>query len=222
MDLNPPTDGCLTDPRESPSTMNTLLISLLTFDAKTLLSFEDKSTIYCSLVALVKADYPFDQALQDAAVKFLKKLEPKWYEQDIPQKLVTDLVPNSNGSHSGFIDSILTLLSSPHSTVVSAALSFLYKTFVHSSFRMRCCLLESDLLVNLLATLQPRTLSIFGNEMFIVPLVRIIINGIHLVRPFSLILLNITTPLDPVSSSNFGVCSRLSDCDGLLVLGVIP
>ncbi|KAK2945916.1 hypothetical protein BLNAU_19132 [Blattamonas nauphoetae] len=67
--------------------------------------FKDKSSIYHSLVALVKEKYPFDDALQDKAIQFLKSIEP-----------------SSAVSSSDFVESILTLLSSPHSTLVGAAL----------------------------------------------------------------------------------------------------
>ncbi|KAK2944210.1 hypothetical protein BLNAU_20879 [Blattamonas nauphoetae] len=101
----------------------------LSFGLYSRLSFENKSTIYRSLVALVEVEYPFDLELQDRAVQFLKILEP-FCDREYTTKLVTDLVHSSDGSPSGFVGSILTLLSTPHSTMVAAALSFLYKTTI--------------------------------------------------------------------------------------------
>ncbi|KAK2958878.1 hypothetical protein BLNAU_6127 [Blattamonas nauphoetae] len=67
--LNTATDACLTDSQESPSTVDKLHEPFLSFVPNSELSFEDKSTVFCSLVALVKEDYPFDDALQDKAVQ---------------------------------------------------------------------------------------------------------------------------------------------------------
>ncbi|KAK2957752.1 hypothetical protein BLNAU_7186 [Blattamonas nauphoetae] len=157
--------------------------------------FEDQSTIYNSLVALVKAEHPFDTALQDKAVHFLKSLEPKWDAQ-LAARLVTDLVPSSAGSYSGFAMSILTLLSSQHSTVVAAALSFLYKATNESSPAIRCCLVESDLISKVLATFQPHTLSIAGNEAIINELNVLIRDCLFLANPSSLNELGVKTAVD--------------------------
>ncbi|KAK2943442.1 hypothetical protein BLNAU_21625 [Blattamonas nauphoetae] len=119
--------------------------------------------IFCSLVALVKAEYSFDNTLQDRAARFLKSLEPKWSEVELARQLVTDLVPSSVGSPSGFVESILTLLSSPHSTIVTAALSFVYETS-YASRQIRSHLVETDLIPNVFATVQPHKLPIAGNE----------------------------------------------------------
>ncbi|KAK2960134.1 hypothetical protein BLNAU_5017 [Blattamonas nauphoetae] len=169
--LNPSLDACLSVTSELPSTVTPEEEPFLTFDPNAQLSFTDKSSVYCSLVALVKTDYPFDKALQDRAVRFLKSLEPKWDEQDLADKLVTDMIPSSAGPLSGFIASILTLLSSPHSSVVAEELSFLRATTRAASPAIRDCLMESDLVSKVLAAVQPHTLQISGNEKRIVPCV---------------------------------------------------
>ncbi|KAK2963087.1 hypothetical protein BLNAU_2110 [Blattamonas nauphoetae] len=126
--LKPSIDACLSVTSELPSTVTPEEEPFLNFDPNAQLSFEDMSRIFNSLVVLVKAGYPFDNALEDRAAQFLESLEPEWDEQDLADKLVEELVPSSAGSPSGFVESIATLLSSPHSTVVAAALSFLDKT----------------------------------------------------------------------------------------------
>ncbi|KAK2960138.1 hypothetical protein BLNAU_5021 [Blattamonas nauphoetae] len=160
------------------------------------LSFEDKSTIYQSLVALVKAEYPFDDALQDRAVQILKNLTPMAYEPVYSAKLVTNLVPSSAGSPSGFVESILTLLSSPHSRVVVAALSFLHQTTLRSSNSIRYRLVESDLISHMLVILHPHTLSISGNETMLNKLVWNIILSLRLATRYYVGKLNITTALE--------------------------
>ncbi|KAK2950210.1 hypothetical protein BLNAU_14896 [Blattamonas nauphoetae] len=157
--------------------------------------FEDKSKIYNSLVALVKAGYPFDKPLQAKAAQFLKSLEQRFYEQ-LAGKIVTDLVPFSAGSPSGFVESILTLLSSPHSTVVAAAISFLQTTAGCSSSANRCRLGESDLIAKVFAIVQPHTLPIAGNEMIIENLIKIIFVLADIAAPVYFIIFNITSAID--------------------------
>ncbi|KAK2957761.1 hypothetical protein BLNAU_7195 [Blattamonas nauphoetae] len=182
---------------KSPSTIRFNEEPFLSFDTKSQLSFEDKSRIYNSLVALVKADYPFDTALQDRAAQFLKCLEPKWRDKPkLADKLVTDLVPSSDGSHSGFVDSITTLLSSPHSTVAASALSFFQKTTFASLPAIRKGLVESDLINKLLATVRPHTLPLSGNDEIFNILTKIIGNSIYLASPRSLSDLSITDTVD--------------------------
>ncbi|KAK2941921.1 hypothetical protein BLNAU_23157 [Blattamonas nauphoetae] len=147
-------------------------------------------------LALVKAEYPFDDALQDRAVRFLKGLEPEWGDDDHGDQLVTDIVPSSGESHSEFLESILTLLSSPCSTVVAAALSFLTKIAEVSSLAIRCRLVESDLVSKVFTIVQPHTLSISGDETIIDKLIRIIISCFYLSQPWSLNLLGITAAVD--------------------------
>ncbi|KAK2959856.1 hypothetical protein BLNAU_5053 [Blattamonas nauphoetae] len=168
----------------------------LNFDPISDLSFEDKSAIYCSLLGLVKEEYPFDNALQDRAAQFLKSLGPWWGNNDYAAKLVSDLVPSSAGSASGFIDSIVILLSSPHSNVVEATMSFLDPTTTRSSPAIRCRLVESDLVSKVLVIIRPYTLSISGNETIIINLNRIIDNCHELADPSFLRQLGITTAVD--------------------------
>ncbi|KAK2944211.1 hypothetical protein BLNAU_20880 [Blattamonas nauphoetae] len=131
--MNTSTDAPLNCPQESTSIVIHLHEPFLKFDPTSDLSFEDQSKIYCSLVALVKAKCPLDDALQERAVRFLKSLRPEWGE-DLAAKLITELVPSTAGSPSGFIDSIITLLSSPHSILRAAALSCL--SIVDNDYRL--------------------------------------------------------------------------------------
>ncbi|KAK2960092.1 hypothetical protein BLNAU_4975 [Blattamonas nauphoetae] len=181
--LNPSIDACLSDTSEPPSTVMHKEDHFLHFDANSELSFQDKSKIYNSLVALVKADDPFAKALQDRAVQFLKSLVPKFTDRNLAHKLVTDLVPSSDGSLSGFIESITTLLSSPHSTVVATTLSFLKETTGASSSKMQCQLVESDLITKVFAAVQPHTLPIAANKTVINTLIQIIFFRLTLASP---------------------------------------
>ncbi|KAK2950179.1 hypothetical protein BLNAU_14865 [Blattamonas nauphoetae] len=194
--LNNTNDSCLNHFPDPHSSIDTLQEPFLNFDANSEMSFDDKSRLYDSLVALVKAEYPFDDSLQDKAAKFLKSLEPEWGDEDQANQLVTDLVPSSAGSHAGFISSIVILLSSPHSTLKAAALSFIQKTAGISKMRVLWSLLESDLVSNVFAAVQPHTLPISGNERIIECLLRIVNYAAILVSPSYLFVLGVTTAVE--------------------------
>ncbi|KAK2960142.1 hypothetical protein BLNAU_5025 [Blattamonas nauphoetae] len=161
------------------------------------LSFHGRSRIYCSLVALVKAGYPFDDALQDRTVRFLKTFEPRWgIDSDQASRLVTELVPSSTEPFSSFVESIFTLLSSPHWRVVTAALSFFNTAISYSSTTTQTYLVESDLVANLIAIVQPYSLSISRNKEIFNNLVQIINRDVYLALPRSLRKLRITAAVD--------------------------
>ncbi|KAK2957840.1 hypothetical protein BLNAU_7274 [Blattamonas nauphoetae] len=171
---------------ESPSSIVVNEEPFLTFDPKSKLSFVDKSAIYRSLVALVKAEHPFNNVLLDKAFRFLESFEPNW-DNPSGAKLVTELVSSSARSRFGFIESIVTLLSSSHSTVVAATFSFLRSSTRAVSLEIRCRLVESDLITKVLAAVQPHTLPISGNETMFSNLITIILDCITITFPSSLI-----------------------------------
>ncbi|KAK2959994.1 hypothetical protein BLNAU_4877 [Blattamonas nauphoetae] len=176
-------NACLDGCHESPSTIKPEEEPFLIYDSSTELSVKAKSKIYNSLVALVKAGYPFPDNLQNRAAQFLNNIEPWLSQKERATKLVTDLVPSSASSPSGFIDSIVFLLSSPHSTVTAAALSFVYATVQTSSYAFKDRLVESDLIPNVLETVQPHTQPISGNEEIISNLITIIEHFVTFASP---------------------------------------
>ncbi|KAK2961651.1 hypothetical protein BLNAU_3449 [Blattamonas nauphoetae] len=191
--LNSPFDVCLKVSPTTHSGVKTDPEAFLNYDSNFGLSFEDKSTLYNSLVALVKAEYHFGNALQGRAHLFLSDLASRWGNLDYAPKLVTDLVPSSAGSPSGFVESIVTLLSSPHSTVVKATLWFVRFAMQYSPEEIRCLLAESDLVIKVLATLQPHTLPMAGNEEIFDHLLCLIEHCIRLALPSDPRTIDITT-----------------------------
>ncbi|KAK2957762.1 hypothetical protein BLNAU_7196 [Blattamonas nauphoetae] len=171
---------------DSLSSVHTLQEPFLNFDPNSELSFDEKSAIYCSLVALVRAEHPFDDVLLDRAARFLKNISPKSDEPHLAAKLFTDLVPSSDGLPSGFINSVVFLLSSTHSTVATSALSFLDTISLASSPAIQFRLVESDLVTKLLTSVQPHTLPISGNEEIFGELLRIIDRFVDLASAYSL------------------------------------
>ncbi|KAK2962006.1 hypothetical protein BLNAU_3062 [Blattamonas nauphoetae] len=163
---------------------------------ETQLSLEDHSTLYCSLVALVKAQYPFDERLEDKAAWFLRYLPKRMDEMDLKLFLFTDLVPSSDGPCSGFVESILTLLSSRHSNVVEATVSFLFQSLDAASLDNQYQIMGTDFVAKVLAALQPDTQPLSGNEGIIQNLVEILPIVALLTLPDTLMELNITTAVD--------------------------
>ncbi|KAK2960123.1 hypothetical protein BLNAU_5006 [Blattamonas nauphoetae] len=94
--------------------------------------------------------------------------------------LVRDLVASSAGSPTDFVPSIVIVLSSPHSSVVAAALSFLNRTNQCVSPEIRLRLMESGLISDLLRIVQPYTLQISGNEIRLKSIIEIITTDISL------------------------------------------
>ncbi|KAK2961103.1 hypothetical protein BLNAU_3871 [Blattamonas nauphoetae] len=168
----------------------------LTFNSSSELLFEEQLTIYCSLVALVKAEYPFDDTLQDNAAQFLKNLAKECHHKENADQLVTILDPSSAGSPFGFIESILTLLSSPHLTLMEGTLLVLSHTVFNSSFAVKRQLVNSDFIPKVLTIVQPSTQPIAGNEDRIDYLIRILLPLAHLAFPYHLIKLGITAAVD--------------------------
>ncbi|KAK2960097.1 hypothetical protein BLNAU_4980 [Blattamonas nauphoetae] len=90
--------------------------------------------------------------LSDKTAQFLKKLEPTWRDtSDYATKLLTDLVPSSDGSYSDFVD-------------ITPTLSFLQQTARCSLPIILANLMKTDLISNIFTAVQPHTLSISGNE----------------------------------------------------------
>ncbi|KAK2961678.1 hypothetical protein BLNAU_3476 [Blattamonas nauphoetae] len=197
--FNTSTDAFSNDSQESPPFFDLSQESFLNFDLKSNLSFEDKSTIYCSLITLVKARHPLDRYLQDRAAHFLKNLQPHGDLEEIQyftDKIVYDHDPDSVGSPPDFIASIVTLISSPYSAVTAAALSFLKDTTFYSSPPVQSDLMESDLISNVLTTVQPHTLPISGNEKIINILIGIVVKCLNLADPSCFQYLGITAAID--------------------------
>ncbi|KAK2962978.1 hypothetical protein BLNAU_2001 [Blattamonas nauphoetae] len=148
--------------------------SFLDFDLNLDLTFADESAIYSSLVALVTKQHSFDKPLQDRASQFLRSLGSKVKNTEIARKYMTNLVPPSDGTYSGFVRSILTLTSSSHSTVVASSLAFLNSILSNSRTEEHYHLVEAELVSNVLETVQPHLLPISGHEVLVKSLIETI------------------------------------------------
>ncbi|KAK2950214.1 hypothetical protein BLNAU_14900 [Blattamonas nauphoetae] len=181
-----------------------LVEPFLNFSPNSRLSFEDKSTIYNSLVVLVKSKHPFDEDLQDRAVSFLNGLIP-WGNKQRASELIDGLVPSSAGPPADFIESFVTLFSSPYTKVVAGASYFLGQTTKASSVADQNRLVESDFIPKLLATAQPHTLpnsvkpTFEYNRGTIYGFLEVLINCTNLADPYHLHVLGLTAAIDQFS-----------------------
>ncbi|KAK2962920.1 hypothetical protein BLNAU_1943 [Blattamonas nauphoetae] len=92
--------------------------------------FEDRSALYGSLVSLVRDHVDFDDALQDKAVNFLHNLNAIH-------------IQTTDETLSDLSDSVCVLLSSPHSKIVVATLSFVSGSVSRANFKQRLNLLKT-------------------------------------------------------------------------------
>ncbi|KAK2959072.1 hypothetical protein BLNAU_5867 [Blattamonas nauphoetae] len=139
-------------------------VSLLKKYSRQDLSFEDESQLFNSLVSLIKAQYPFDDALQDNIVYFLTRLEYHLGGSKSRSHYLTYLVPDGKGTSSGFIDSMITLLSSPHTKIVAAALSYSTHIFYGLSPSIRLRFLNNYSLSSFITLIHPHSLPIAAHS----------------------------------------------------------
>ncbi|KAK2958837.1 hypothetical protein BLNAU_6086 [Blattamonas nauphoetae] len=185
-----------TDSPDSEFTHRADPSEFLHFDPNSDLTIEHKSALYRDLVSLIRDNFDFDDALQNKTVSFLKALEPQPFQRSIADRLITQLVPTSDGSPAAFIDSFCVLLSSLHSTIVAATLSFLQATFSFSTEAHRVLLLQTDFVAKLIAKLQPQSLPLSGNEASFTVLNTILLVSMRLMNSSTLRILGNAGPSD--------------------------
>ncbi|KAK2954021.1 hypothetical protein BLNAU_10984 [Blattamonas nauphoetae] len=100
--------------------------------------------------------------------------------------IVADVVVDVDGSPDGFVESILTLLSSPHLSVVAPALSLLRILLSESPRVNLFYLLSSGLINKSFIIVRPHTLPISGNETIINDFIILLINTTHYASPYSI------------------------------------
>ncbi|KAK2943858.1 hypothetical protein BLNAU_21205 [Blattamonas nauphoetae] len=113
------------------------------------------STIFLSLLELVKEDHPFDDDQEEMAENLLSVLSPssRFFSTD---DLLYDLVPNHEDPNLGLVESIQTLLSARSRRIVEATLSFLLATIDNSGSGQKLRLISHNIVTRLFAALQPR------------------------------------------------------------------
>ncbi|KAK2959581.1 hypothetical protein BLNAU_5359 [Blattamonas nauphoetae] len=156
--------------------------------------FEEKAALFGSIVSRVRDNSDVDDAIQDEAVALLDDLKPYPFDSAAADRIVTELVPSTDGTLSGFVDSACILVSSPHSKIVNAALSFLERSFWTSSPHNRVRLIQKDFFSRILAIIQPQHLPLSENEDVFHSLNRILSSSIDLARPSTLKALKLDDP----------------------------
>ncbi|KAK2960662.1 hypothetical protein BLNAU_4317 [Blattamonas nauphoetae] len=160
------------------------------------LSHEDPSTIYRSLVSLVKIGYPFHDALQDKTVQFLNSLEPIRFFKKSADEFITKIASNNNDPFGEFVDSVVTILSSSHSSIVDAALSFSSRFYSTSSKPFQLQLMEADFLSRVLTSIQPQTRCISSQSSLHSSLISVLESSLSCASTNQLEILLHTTPID--------------------------
>ncbi|KAK2947331.1 hypothetical protein BLNAU_17718 [Blattamonas nauphoetae] len=125
-------------------------------------SFEKKSSLFNSLVAVVKDEIPISVELEEHARRFLQNLSPRRSRDT--SRLLSDLVPSPDGSPSGLMSAIATLLRSKSSLIIEGTLSFVAAFVTKLSYSSQSSLLDALLIPKMIDSLQPHTLPISSNE----------------------------------------------------------
>ncbi|KAK2948794.1 hypothetical protein BLNAU_16244 [Blattamonas nauphoetae] len=167
------------------------------------MSLTDKFKRYNSLVSLVEVKYPFDEIQQGKAVLILESFKHLYLPSTDSNKNLAELVPSRNGTSSGFLDSVLTLVSSPHTAIASAAVPFSMKVFSTLTPSHQLDLLKNDYFSKTLTIFRPQTFPIASYPDFYVILVETLHWSLGFVKPYQDKKSSLTDPQDQPKGSEF-------------------
>ncbi|KAK2943464.1 hypothetical protein BLNAU_21647 [Blattamonas nauphoetae] len=187
---------CQSSPSESDRTIVKQRDPFLDFELYPAEAYFSETIIWNVLVELVNTIRPIDKALADRAARLLPESDWGFDAFALARNVLTALVPSSIGSPSPFHDSFFTLLASPHPTVVTSTITFLHAIAQFSTTASKRLLVESDMISNVFATIQPHTLSLPERRNIIHGLVRITNYCVYLAFPSSLIDIGLTAAVD--------------------------
>ncbi|KAK2953018.1 hypothetical protein BLNAU_12007 [Blattamonas nauphoetae] len=120
----------------------------------------EKAVVFQSLVVTMKLQSAVDDSLEAKAVKFLESVNPQ--TQSSADAFLNKFASNSDESSANFVQSIVVLISTPSQVIATAAMKILRTLFNHGSAKSRLALVSADLIHQLVATLNPLSLS-FAN-----------------------------------------------------------
>ncbi|KAK2948696.1 hypothetical protein BLNAU_16334 [Blattamonas nauphoetae] len=145
---------------------------------------DDKAVIFRSLVAAVKFQPALDVSLQAKAVKLLRSVDPQ--NRESADAFLNSIGRTTDESSTIFVQSIVILLSSPNRAVATTTMKILERMLVTCSRHSRLTLVNANLIPQLIASLNPLSLSFTEAVDLHINLVIIISNSIWLASPFGL------------------------------------
>ncbi|KAK2950690.1 hypothetical protein BLNAU_14361 [Blattamonas nauphoetae] len=135
------------------SVSETTRSAFLDWDGQQIDSVSDRSTIYCSLVQMVKNEPALDPSLEDKAVSFLEQI--KLDSANDVDSFISGIVPSSLPESSrDFIESIVELISGHSKPVLNAAMTFVRDLAFRSSNNTILKLVKDGLIPQIISSLD--------------------------------------------------------------------
>ncbi|KAK2941397.1 hypothetical protein BLNAU_23690 [Blattamonas nauphoetae] len=155
--------------------------AFLNWNEEELESEHEMAVVFRSLVATMKLQPALNDIREAKAVKFLKSLDRD--TQEYTDALFTSLASFSDESLTGFVQSIVVLISSPSQAITTATMKMLRSLIVYSSAKVRIALIEADLIPQIVITLNPLSLSFAEAVDIHINVTRIIFQSLWLATP---------------------------------------
>ncbi|KAK2946962.1 hypothetical protein BLNAU_18120 [Blattamonas nauphoetae] len=152
-------------------------------------SEKEKAIIFRSLVARVKLQPALDASLETKAIKCLESVGPQGTVST--DDFLNSHASNSAESLSNFVHSIVVLISSPNQTITTKTMKMLDGVIWKCSPKVRLALVQADLIPQIIATLNPLSLSLTDVFDFHINLIHTITHFLWLSTPDSLNFLEI-------------------------------
>ncbi|KAK2950348.1 hypothetical protein BLNAU_14683 [Blattamonas nauphoetae] len=180
------------DTKTSPSTDYPCpdCFAFLNWDEEDLGSVDEKSLVFRSLVATVKLQPALDVSLEAKAVRFLHFVDTD--DEETADAFLFSFGRTTDESLTNFIQSIVTLISSASQDITVAAMKMLNILFCYCSNKVRLALVKTNLIPQLINTLNPLSLSVVEAEDVQIYLIHIISYSFWNATPNYLFIVGIT------------------------------
>ncbi|KAK2948878.1 hypothetical protein BLNAU_16221 [Blattamonas nauphoetae] len=149
----------------------------------------EKGVVFRSLIATLKLQPALDDSLEAKAVKCLKSLDPN--DGESADAFLSSLASNSYDSLTVFIQCVLVLVSSTSRAITTAAMVIQRNLILLCSFQHQLALVKTDLIPELVITLNPQSLSFSEAADIHACLLEIIATSLRLATPEALAKLEI-------------------------------
>ncbi|KAK2956460.1 hypothetical protein BLNAU_8514 [Blattamonas nauphoetae] len=132
--------------------------AFLNWDEEELESENEKAVVFRSLVATLRLQPTLDDTLEWKAVTFLEFVDP--IHRESAQAFLSCLGQTTDEPWTDFIESIMVLLSSTSYDITVTTMIVLDDLFYLCSSKIRLSLIKADLILQLITTLNPLSLSL--------------------------------------------------------------
>ncbi|KAK2944120.1 hypothetical protein BLNAU_20952 [Blattamonas nauphoetae] len=154
----------------------------MNWDGKPIESTSAKSSVYQSLVALIKDDHALDDASEKKAASLLDQI--KSFESIESEVSLLELMLSSpKASLTDLVSSITVLISSASQVITTATMEMIKSLIIWCSPNVRLSLVKADLIPHIFASLNQQSFSLPDYEHIHTYLVSIIASSLRLATP---------------------------------------